>query len=309
MPTPYTPDQSGTGDDYRCFALPWPDDADPWITGIEVEPGNLTSVHHVVAFVVPPHLAEIVDGFVSDDGRPGYPCFGGASMDGWEPASLTETFVQSLVGQWAPGSNPIEHRDSGLPIAPGSQVVLQMHYHPSDPSDDGTDQTTVHFRTAQTVDRVGASVAWLDMLWILDPMQMRIPAGEAGVEHSYRGPLAMAPGLAALAPELDLQAPVRVDMVMPHMHLLGRSIEVLRHRDGVAETIVSIPAYDFDWQRIYEPVDPIEVRPTDELEVRCTFDNTFEQRSSTGAADELVDVGWGEGTLDEMCVAILTVSQ
>jgi hypothetical protein len=308
MPVAYPADPE-VPDEYRCFSMPWPGEG-AWVDGFEAVPGNLGMVHHLVAFVVPPWLAETADGFASDDGRPGYPCFGGASMDGWEPADITQTFVASIVGTWVPGARPDDHAGSGQWIEAGSRIVLQAHYHPSDTSVEQSDQTTLHFRTVEEVERVSAAVAFLDFQWLLVPETMRIPPGEADVHHVYRAPVGQSPGLAVIAPELDASAPMRLDAVLPHMHRLGTRIEVQHHSAAGSEPIVEIPEYDFDWQRTYELAQPVTLQPEDELSVDCWFDNTAERRGAVGADPaQPVEVGWGEGTDDEMCVALLRVSQ
>jgi hypothetical protein len=316
MPLPFPADPD-VPDEYRCFAMPWPGES-AWVDGFEAVPGNLGMVHHLVAFVVPPWLAETADGFAADDGRPGYPCFGGASMDGWEPADLTETFVASIAGTWVPGATADDHPGSGQWIEAGSRIVLQAHYHPSwHPSgapEGQSDQTTLRFRTVAEVERISAAVAFLDFLWLLAPETMAIPPGEAGVHHAYRASVGQSPGLAVIAPELDPAAPMRLDAVLPHMHRLGTRIEVAYHPEGgpegSPEPVVEIPEYDFDWQRTYELTQPILLQPEDELSVDCWFDNTEQRRASVGAEPvEPVEVGWGEGTDDEMCVALLRVSQ
>ena len=47
---------------------------------------------------------------------------------------------------------------------------------------------------------------------------------------------------------------------------------------------------------------PVDVLPGDRLSVACTFDNTEEWREENDLPAP-TDVDWGEGTLDEMCVA------
>ncbi|HHO49653.1 MAG TPA: hypothetical protein ENK18_01995 [Deltaproteobacteria bacterium] len=308
MSDPYTPNGSEhNGDDYRCFSFPWPS-GERYITGFEAVPGNLASAHHVAAYIVPPFQAEIVAAFeASHPEVAGYPCYGTAAMDGWEPASALDELQQGLVGVWAPGVGAVRTpRGTGLEVEPGSTLVVQMHYYTL-ATDDPTDQTAVHFQTATEVDQVGYSVFWLDLTWALSPTSMQIPAGAEGVGYAYRAPLQELPGLSLLAPDLDLTAPVRIHSVMPHQHLLGRSIELTAHHlDGGAEPVVEIPDYDFSWQRFYEPTEAVVMAPGDELEVSCVWDNTAASRAEAGAVPiEPVDVTWGEGTTDEMCIAVL----
>jgi hypothetical protein len=44
--------------------------------------------------------------------------------------------------------------------------------------------------------------------------------------------------------------------------------------------------------------------------VDCWFDNTLERRLAAGSQPaEPVDVSWGEGTDDEMCIGLVRLSQ
>ena len=70
--------------------------------------------------------------------------------------------------------------------------------------------------------------------------------------------------------------------------------------------ILQIPQYDFNWQREYHLVEPITVGVNDQIELECIWDNTLERRIKMGVSQpEVQDVRWGDGTYDEMCIAML----
>ncbi len=86
--------------------------------------------------------------------------------------------------------------------------------------------------------------------------------------------------------------------------------------DPASECFVQTPAWDFDWQRIYNYDAPIEqlpiLRAGDSLGMRCTYDNTLNNPAVKLALElkgltEPVAVKLGETTLDEMCLAIVQV--
>jgi hypothetical protein len=60
-----------------------------------------------------------------------------------------------------------------------------------------------------------------------------------------------------------------------------------------AECLLVIEAYDFDWLRASQLKDPVRSEPGDRVRVSCVFDNTTDH-----------DVNWGDGTSDEMCLAV-----
>ena len=86
--------------------------------------------------------------------------------------------------------------------------------------------------------------------------------------------------------------------------------------DPDTECFLQTPAWDFNWQRIYNYDAPIEqlpiLRPGDALNMRCTYDNTLNNPFVKIALDlkgltDPVSVKLGETTLDEMCLAIVQV--
>jgi hypothetical protein len=95
-----------------------------------------------------------------------------------------------------------------------------------------------------------------------------------------------------------------------HMHLLGRSIRVeLNPGTADARTLLDVPAFDFDDQALHVLPRPVRLEPGDVLRTTCTFDAGLRRQ-----LPQLRDlppryVVWGEGTADEMCAPLLTVSR
>jgi hypothetical protein len=89
-----------------------------------------------------------------------------------------------------------------------------------------------------------------------------------------------------------------------HMHLLGRQISVAVN----GRKVLDIPVWDFDDQKS-RPVEPVAVRPGDELTVRCRHDQSLRDQLPAFEGQEERYVVWGEGTTDEMCLGILLVTR
>ena len=174
-------------------------------------------------------------------------------------------------------------------------MVLQIHYNTATTT--GPDQTAIDFKLDDQVDALAAYAPWLNASWTMG--QMTIPAGREGI--SFNTTAAPQGFFEFLNPSLDLDGGFRIHGSMLHMHRLGASgeITVLRE-DGTEEPILVIPEWDFDWQFSYELATPVDFREGDELSLTCTYNNTGE---------DAVDVGWGEGSDDEMCVGNLYISQ
>ena len=298
---PYT--VQGAPDDYRCFVVDWPETTETrYVTGFTADVDNPLVVHHVAAFLFRPDgvLGESVFDTLAAweelDDRPGYTCYGGPGGD-----SSTQVPAQQL-GQWVPGMGDLAFpQGTGIEVPPGSKVVLQIHYfHPG--STEELDQTGLGLEVADSVVAPGAFAPWLSGTWPTGGME--IPAGEASVEHTAEGdPRTF---FEFLVGGLDLSDGFDIHSALFHMHKLGVRGELeVTHADGSTEMLVAVEPWDFDWQRVYELAEPVAFRDGDSLRVTCTFDNSADNPETGG---EPIDVNWGEGSLDEMCVGNLFVS-
>jgi hypothetical protein len=160
----------------------------------------------------------------------------------------------------------------------------------------GPDRTELRFSLADAVEREAWLLPWFDLRWALQPASMKIPAGEAHVEHEFTALPTEATIVKFVLPQVDLSHGFTVHTVAPHMHTRGVSerIDVLR-AGGAEVPLLDVPRWDFDWQRTYFFAQPVRVEPGDRLRVRCAWDN----------AGNAADLTWGEGTGDEMCASML----
>ena len=95
-----------------------------------------------------------------------------------------------------------------------------------------------------------------------------------------------------------------------HMHLLGTRARLWLERSNTQqECLLKIPEWDFGWQGSVDLVEPITVHAGDLLHLECAWDNSRQNQPVVdGEQLEPQDVGWGDGTDDEMCLAILFVT-
>jgi len=281
-------------DEYRCFELSSGVDALKYITGYDVEPGNSTMIHHVLAFVIDPDAKteldaepELTNGQLMErlhaetPDRDGWSCFGMAG-DGVK--------VNAVPVIWAPGQGPVQYPvKSGVPLKPSDKIVIQIHYNLRDSSLVGqTDQSTVKLRLADQVERVGLFVLddpFLGTLGDKEPAQLA--PGKASVKYTWTQKLADF-GLDR-APDLQLNG------VMPHMHQLGRKYRMQVSTASENACAADVQNWDFHWQRMYFYDKPPALDAKTTFNVTCDYDTT----SVTSA----VLPGWG--TSNEMCLATL----
>lgn len=265
---------AGAGDVYRCFVVPTDFDEDRWVTAFEVRPGNRAVVHHVLTFLDTEGHAERLD--AAEPGA-GYTCFGGPGFPS-----------RGGLGGWAPGSRPQALPEGvGMLLPRGARVVVQVHYHHrgAGAADDRT-RVGLHFARGR-IDKRLRVIPVLDRSFVL-------PAGAE--RHEVRATFTLPPSwrLHAIG-------------VAPHMHLLGREITVTATLpDGTLRPLIRIDDWDFHWQGTYALREPVPLPGGTRLEVVGVFDNSARNPRNPNRPPR--DVGWGEGTADEMLIAFVRVT-
>ena len=277
VPFDYAP--VNTPDDYRCFLVEWPYEEQVWVTGYHIQPQNLTIAHHVIPFLIDPESVPAMQALDDADPSPGYPCYGGPGGD------IDTLQRMRWLGSWAPGSGAqILPEGTGIRVQPGSMVALQMHYYnPANLPD--TDRTKVALKVETEPQGWADIQPWTDVAWVLG-VGMDIPANTEGVTHEFR--YTATPGDTFTIHTAGL-----------HMHTLGRSAKMwVEHADGTESCLLHEDSWDFNWQRGYALTEPVSVSAGDTVVLQCTWDNTTD-----------ADAAWGEGTGDEMCLGITTLTQ
>lgn len=260
MAEPFTA-MPGGGDEYRCFVLDAPSQADAFVTDYRVVPGDARVVHHVILYA---STSEESDAQAREldalDEAPGYPCFGAAGVDDF-----------GFVAGWAPGTSVTRFPEgSGIPVIGGRSLIMQVHYFPG--LEPIADQTRVELTLRDEVDHPASVLPIADL-------ELVLPPGDPSVSTST-----------TLVNERD--TPVLIHGMFPHMHQLGRSLRVER-LEPEPGCVLDVPRWSFDFQRFYFLDEPMLAMPGDVFRLTCEYD--------TRERDD--EVRWGDGTLDEMCLA------
>ena len=264
-------------DIYRCFVVPTGFDEEVWLKSVQVVPGNRQVVHHVILYLDETGRSAELD---AKDEEPGYECFGG-------PGDGIPISAATMLGGWVPGTRVgLLPEGVGILLPKGARVIVQMHYYPA--GKEYSDQTRVGLYVAKKTETMKRRMVYLPLV----NTSFRIPAGAK--DHEVTASVPVLPGLTA-----------QVYMVVPHMHLLGKKIQVTRTNtfSRVNDTLVKIDDWDFNWQGFYAFEEPMKLNIFDNLKVACRFDNSAE--NPRNPSTPLKDVRWGEGTEDEMCLSFL----
>jgi mono/diheme cytochrome c family protein len=287
----YTPPPRAT-DTYRCFVLPTGLTENRFIAAAQALPGNPQITHHVLLFLDETGEAEKFEG---QDGQPGYSCFGGPNLTSilTAPSLLTvlsggiDILNGTLLGGWAPGVRTRRLPDDiGVPISKGARIVMQVHYHPA--GREGSDQTQLGVWFADT-----AKIKHRLLNVPIFNTKFTIPPGASNYEVTASQ--FVFPFLAG-----------KVITVAPHMHNLGRQIKVeVEDPGGKKRPLIYIDNWDFNWQGFYVSTDPIDIPSGSTVRVTAVYDNS--EGNPKNPNNPIVPVGWGERTVDEMCLAFVGV--
>ncbi|WP_147064644.1 hypothetical protein [Terrabacter aerolatus] len=324
-PVSYTPEAPTTGtDDYRCFVLDPKLARDSFVTGFDIAPGQPAEVHHVILFRVPPSAAAAARARDAESGGHGWTCFGGTGL-GSRGASLDDA---PWVGAWAPGGREnVLPADVGIPLERGSLLVMQVHYnlrHGVTP-----DRTSVKLRLSSSTQlkpletmlypapvelpcRPGRSGPLCDRSAAIADVTARFGAMSGPIVNGLLlvcdGTIIPTPGPTQSCTR-RVEAPATIRAVAGHMHLLGSSLRIeLDPGTPRARTLLDIKVWDFDNQGSV-PIPPTAIRPGDSIKVSCTHDQAWRDKLPDLKGLPERYVVWGEGTTDEMCLGLLSVTR
>jgi mono/diheme cytochrome c family protein len=185
------------------------------------------------------------------------------------------------LGAWAAGMEPMVFPEgTGRLLKKGSRLVADMHYHPTDEATQDETTIGVHF-----LDREPGKE--LVNLWVQNS-SFKIPAGAADYEvrSSY-----------------TFRQDSVVHALLPHMHYRGKDFTYTAvYPDGRREVLLKVPAYDFNWQTIYQLAAPLELPEGTRIECVAHYDNSKANRANP---DPTKDVTFGNQSFDEMMIGFV----
>lgn len=260
---------------FRCFVLPTNLPEDKYVTALEVRPGNPRVVHHTLNFIDTAgrarKLEETEKGRTKKDGEPDSgPGYSMAMGVGFQP--------NGALGGWAPGQMARYLPDgSGYLLPKGSDVVVQVHYHRNGRVEKDRVQIGLYF-SKQPVTKRFQGLA-------LPGRFLFMPAGVEDFKVT---------GTITIDQDCDVHS------IMPHMHLLGKTIKVtMTPPEGKAETLIDIKDWDYNWQETYFFKSAVKVKAGTKFNVEARYDNSAKNVNNPNNPPKLVH--FGEQTTDEMC--------
>jgi Copper type II ascorbate-dependent monooxygenase, C-terminal domain len=322
--------EAGGTDDYRCILLDPHLRTTSFLSGVALVPGNPKLVHHAILYRVDPGqlgAAKLKD---AADPRLGWSCFGDPGLPGGSDVVSTLNSAPWVAAWATTGGEQRFAAGTGQRLAPGTRLILQMHYNLLNGT--GLDNTEVRLRVAPA----GAHLQPLHTLLLPGPVELPCPTDQSGplcdrtasildvmrrfgqqaggtvaglqllcggsVQHPRAGPTQSC--------TRPVTQTIHIRAVAGHMHLLGRSIRIdLLRQDGTRQSLLNVKVWDFDNQRATVLAQKVTVHAGDRLKVTCTHDARLREELPELKKLPPRYVVWGEGSSDEMCLGIVSYTE
>jgi hypothetical protein len=206
---------------------------------------------------------------------PGYMCYSGPGFK-----------TQGDLGGWAPGMDPSFFPEGvGRAIPRGSDIVLQVHYHPSGKPE--IDRSRIGLYFSKTPVKQTLHWGWVSNL------DLEIPADDPyfKVETAWSVPV-------------DIEA----RSITPHMHQIGRDMRIWATLpDGRDVDLVRVDDWDFGWQITYDFEEPVTLPKGSVVKIVAHFDNSASNPRNPNRPPK--PIKWGQSSTDEMCTGIIAVTK
>jgi hypothetical protein len=317
----YTPSApAGSTDDYHCTLVDPHVTSNSMIVSSHFYPQSV-EVHHAILFLVPPALAQ--QAHLADHLGEGWTCFGETPLPGSPISEISNT---PWLTAWGPGhGRDVVPAGTGVPFPKGSLVVMQIHYNLL--AGDKPVRSKLVLQTVPTSTQL--KTLNLDLLPVppdlpcpakvsgplcdrtasLADLGRRFGAGSVGFVDFLERVCGRDPNNPPGGNSTTCEWPVRPGKIVrltAHMHLLGRGMTiVLNPGTPEAKTLLDVTDYNFDYQRSYNLAQPVSVSRGDKLGVTCTYDPTLRQKLPELRKLPPRYVTWGDGSSDEMCLALV----
>ncbi|MBI4540820.1 MAG: hypothetical protein HY704_15060 [Gemmatimonadetes bacterium] len=261
---------AGGSDIYRNLVAAAPVRETRFVRAVEVRPGDPRVVHHARMMI---DTTDSSRRFDAEDAEVGFD-----GMDIMSDAFNPDGF---FIG-WTPGKLPLAgSEEMGWRLAPGTDVVLQLHFRPAGERHRVTARVGLYF-TSRPPTRFPVVI-------LMGSKLIDIPPGE----RNY-----------VVADSFYLPVDVHALSVYPHAHFLAREMWlVARFPKGDTRWLLRIDDWDFNWQDEYRYAKPISLPAGSMLVMRYTYDNSDDNPRNPNHPPKRVK--YGSYSTDEMADLIV----
>ena len=186
------------------------------------------------------------------------------------------------LGGYVPGAVVRQYpEDVGTLLPAGATIRFQMHYTPYGKATTDNSRLGLYFYDEPPTHKLSGTV--------LMNTKFRIPPHAKAHKESK---------------SQILDRDVLVFSMLPHSHYRGKASDFIAyHPDGTKEILLSVPAYDFNWQTSYVLREPKLLKAGTKIVHSTTWDNSSQ---NTANPDPSREVPWGQQSWDEMLFGSVT---
>jgi len=286
---------------------------DRWIAALQVRPGNGRVVHHMAITEI---RAE--QRFGPDAG----PVAALARQVGFqndlvmhEPVVTAprDPGVYDLLGVYTPGASFEMYGDGAARLLKAGKnyyLNFNIHYQTTGKPEKDRSVLGLWFQTLPPqhqlfrVNGAGASLLADGRELLTDAPQEKAEGNSAAIP-----PIPPNTGNYEVTGMTAYTEPVIIYQFHPHAHLRAKDFTyTVVYQDGREQTVLSIPKYDFHWQLAYDLATPLELPAGSKLIVTADYDNSVNNQNNPGADKQVVFLGSGNQTWDEMFTPFIQYS-
>ena len=182
---------------------------------------------------------------------------------------------------YAPGTQGQRYPEgSSVFLKKGHQLRFQLHYTASGKPEVDETELGLHISHEPT--------AKIFRTAVIAQRRFQIPSGAQEYKQQKT---------------LPIRKNVTLYAINPHMHFRGKFMEFeAEFPDGRREMLLSVPNYNFNWQRTYVLKEPRKLPAGTQVHVRNAWDNSPYNPHNP---DPTKTIGWGEQSFEEMFFATL----
>src|SRR4051812_16856806 len=231
---------------------------DRWIRAVEIRPSNRAVTHHSVIF-----SADLSAAMAAMNPR--------AAMGAMSSSGLFD-----VLAVWAVGTPATVYPEGmGRWVRKGQTLRTNLHYHPNGTPQVDRTRVGLYFGKGELKKEVVAALA--------GNVTFSIPPNAAN--HELR---------AVYMVDQD----INIVSFFPHMHLRGRDMKMTAtFPGGRQETLLNVPAYDFNWQLFYYPKTRVPLPRGTRIDLVAHYDNSAANKHNP---DPSKAVTFGEASTSEM---------
>ena len=182
------------------------------------------------------------------------------------------------VGGYTVGMESVEApKGIGSWVPPGGQFAYQMHYTPFGKEVVSAEKIGLYFyKDGEKPDLIMRENALVDQFIELPPND------GAHKEVAY----------------FNFPKDAILHTAVVHAHYRGTYSKLeIRYPDGKQETILNVPFYNFNWQRMYEFAEPIKIPAGSKVIATYIYDNSKRNPANPNPNEKVV---WGDQSFEEM---------